>query len=114
MVNLFPFQARRLKGRLYLDFSIFEEIQGNFIENRQFAKITTGVVLSVSPLKIQLTNELILDDSMLAVTWTDETLDPEYVGQTLHLIRQDGGGFYYVLYKKIFHYKRKVKGGSDE
>ena len=51
---------------------------------------------------------------MLAVTWTDEALDPEYVGQTLHLIRQDGGGFYYVLYKKIFHYKRKVKGGSDE
>ena len=91
-----------------------KKLISNFIENRKFAKITTGVVLSVSPLKIQLTNELILDDSMLAVTWTDEALDPEYVGQTLHLIRQDGGGFYYVLYKKIFHYKRKVKGGSDE
>ena len=63
-----------------------KKLISNFIENRQFAKITTGVVLSVSPLKIQLTNELILDDSMLDVTWTDEALDLVYVGQTLHFI----------------------------
>ena len=91
-----------------------KKLFSNFLENRQFSKVTTGTVLSVSPLKIQLSNELILDDSMLQVTWTDEELDPEYVGQTLHLVRQDGGGFYYVLYKKIFYYKRKPKGGSDE
>lgn len=91
-----------------------KKLFSNFLENRQFSKVTTGTVLSVSPLKIQLSNELILDDSMLQVTWTDEELDPEYVGQTLHLVRQDGGGFYYVLYKKIFHYKRKPKGGSDK
>lgn len=91
-----------------------KKLFSNFLENRQFSKVTTGKVLSVSPLKIQLSNELILDDSMLQLTWTDETLDPEYVGQTLHLVRQDGGGFYYVLYKKIFHYKRKQKGGSDD
>ena len=91
-----------------------KKLFSNFLENRQFSKVTTGTVLSVSPLKIQLSNELILDDSMLQVTWTDEELDPEYVGQVMHLIRQDGGGFYYVMYKKIFHYKRKPKGGSDE
>lgn len=91
-----------------------KKLFSNFLENRQFSKVTTGTVLSVSPLKIQLSNELILDDSMLQVTWTDEELDPEYIGQTLHLVRQDGGGFYYVLYKKIFHYKRKPKGGSDK
>lgn len=90
-----------------------KKLISNFIENRQFAKVTTGTVLSVSPLKIQLSNELILDDSMLQVTWTDEELDSEYVGQVLFLVRQDGGGFYYVMYKKIFHYKRKAKGGSD-
>ena len=44
-----------------------KKLISNFIENRQFTKITTGVVLSVSPLKIQLTNELILDDSMSTV-----------------------------------------------
>lgn len=91
-----------------------KKLFSNFLENRQFSKVTTGTVLSVSPLKIQLSNELILDDSMLQVTWTDEELDQEYIGQTLHLVRQDGGGFYYVLYKKIFHYKRKSKGGSDK
>ena len=91
-----------------------KKLFSNFLENRQFSKVTTGTVLSVSPLKIQLSNELILDDSMLQVTWTDEELDQEYIGQTLHLVRQDGGGFYYVLYKKIFHYKRKTKGGSDK
>lgn len=91
-----------------------KKLFSNFLENRQFSKVTTGIVLSVSPLKIQLSNELILDDSMLQVTWTDEELDQEYIGQTLHLVRQDGGGFYYVLYKKIFHYKRKPKGGSDK
>ena len=91
-----------------------KKLISNFIENRQFSKVTTGTVLSVSPLKIQLSNELILDDSMLQVTWTDEELDPEYVGQVLFLVRQDGVGFYYVMYKKIFHYKRKLKGGSDE
>ena len=88
-----------------------KKLISNFIENRQFAKITTGVVLSVSPLKIQLTNELILDDSMLAVTWTDETLDPEYVGQTLHLIRQDGGGFYYCLVQEDFPLQAQSERG---
>lgn len=86
----------------------------NFIENRQFAKLTTGVILSVSPLKIKLTNELELDESMLEVTWTDEPLDSDYVGQTVYLIRQDGGGFYYVLYKKIYHYRTKEKGDDYE
>ena len=78
----------------------------NFIENRQFTKMTTGTVVSVNPLKIKLNNEIELDESMVAITWTDE-LEPEFVGKKIYLLRQDGGGFYYALYRQVIQYKRK-------
>ena len=84
----------------------------NFIENRQFAKMTTGMIESVDPLKIKLENDITLDSDMCALTWTDKLTD-DYKGLTVHLLRQDGGGFYYVLYKKAVLYKREDERGDQ-
>ena len=62
--------------------------------------------MSVDPLKVKLDNELILEEEMVTPTWTEELTD-DYLGKTVHLIRQDGGGFYYILYKKAVLYKRE-------
>ena len=47
MVNVFPFQTRCLKGRLHLDFSIFEEVQGDFIENRLSNQDTVTLTIDI-------------------------------------------------------------------
>lgn len=70
----------------------------NFIENRQFAKVSAGTIISVNPLKIKLENNIELPGELVTITWADN-LGPESLNLKLFLIRQDTGGHYYALPK---------------
>lgn len=69
----------------------------NTIENRQPTRITHGTVTSINPLKIKLNNDLELTEELITLTWTDK-LTSAFLNKTVTLLRQDGGGHYYVLY----------------
>lgn len=68
-----------------------------YLNNRQFAKITQGTVVSTNPLQIRLDNSLVIDGEVISLTWTDK-LDSKMLNKKVTLIRQDGGGHYHVLY----------------
>ena len=70
----------------------------NFIENRQFAKVSAGTITSINPLKISLENNIELTSELVTITWADQ-LGPESLNQKIFLIRQDTGGHYYALPK---------------
>lgn len=70
----------------------------NFIDNRQFAKVSAGTITSINPLKIRLENNIELSGELVTITWADQ-LGPESLNQKIFLIRQDTGGHYYALPK---------------
>lgn len=83
------------------------------VENAQMCDLRYGKVVSTNPLKIQITNQLILPESVLVVPKsltnysleiTDETGDKTItvknalkVGDKVALLRKQGGQSYFIL-----------------
>ena len=69
------------------------------IENAQLCDLRYGTVTSVSPLKVQITNQFTIPASLLVVPKRLKSEDPLKKSDKVALIRQKGGRSYFILDK---------------
>lgn len=69
------------------------------VENSSPCDLRYGKVVNTSPLKIQISNQLILPNSMLVVPKRIKNEDPLVNGDKVALLRQQGGQSYFILDK---------------
>ena len=94
--------------------NVVQQIAQNAMENNQMTDLRFGTVISIAPLKIKITNNLILPESVLIVpqhlTNYKLELQPSsgtkqkytifgalQVGNQVALLRKQGGQNYYIL-----------------
>ena len=69
------------------------------VENSKPTDLRYGMVVSVNPLKVQITTQLILPASLLIVPKRIREDDPLQENDRIALLRQKGGQSYFVLDK---------------
>ena len=71
------------------------------LDNKKMARVVSGTIIGINPVKVRLEkNNLELDEEFITVTW-QEGLNQEHLNRKCHLIRQEGGNHFYMLYVHV-------------
>ena len=69
------------------------------VDARKPTELRYGTIISVSPLKVQITNSFTLPSALLVVPKRLKKDDPLAVGEKVALLRESGGQSYYIIDK---------------